>query len=471
MSLTTRPAARVPHLVALGDLLLDVVATLSRPIERGTDVPARIMFRRGGSAANVAAAFAHLGGRASLITSLGGDALGRRLASSLSADGVRVHAVRHAGDTGRLIALVDDRGERSFVTERGVADALEPEQVRPAWLRGADVLHVPAYSLFADPIAAAATRAAALARDHGALVSVDLSSRGPLEVMGSRRARARMAGLAPDILFANREETAALLGVRGRRAWVGLLAHAPLAIVKDGAWGCRVLWRQSGSDLGRQVDVAAQRLGRIDSTGAGDAFAAGFLFALLRSGEDRDAPRDPQRPSCGPGRSPGRRIGAASRPTGDPARLTGATGCDGTGRRVRRMPRRGPERRGGGQAAMGMARSRASPARKRSAQGQRAGRWSVTRRAERVSRPGSPNSCRRSVRVVTMPSPRPMRAVHRATLWAITATASQAPLAANRPDGRWLRPTPSLRSRMAFSTSAWRRWSASSVEGRRRPGR
>ena len=60
------------------------------------------------------------------------------------------------------------------------------------------------------------------------------------------------------------------------------------------------------------------------------------------------------------------------------------------------------------------------------------------------------------------PSSRPMRAVQRARLWARTWTASHAPLAGKRPEGRWLRPTPYLRSRMAFSISAWRRWSASS---------
>ena len=64
--------------------------------------------------------------------------------------------------------------------------------------------------------------------------------------------------------------------------------------------------------------------------------------------------------------------------------------------------------------------------------------------------------------MVTSCSPRPMRAAQRARLWAITWTASQAALAAKRPEGRWLSPTPYLRSRIAFSISAWRRWSASS---------
>ena len=64
--------------------------------------------------------------------------------------------------------------------------------------------------------------------------------------------------------------------------------------------------------------------------------------------------------------------------------------------------------------------------------------------------------------MVTTCSPRPMRAVQRARLWAITWTASQAALAGKWPEGRWFNPTPYLRSRMAFSISAWRRWSASS---------
>ena len=67
--------------------------------------------------------------------------------------------------------------------------------------------------------------------------------------------------------------------------------------------------------------------------------------------------------------------------------------------------------------------------------------------------------------MVTTGSPRLMRAARRARLCAITCTASQAALARNRPEGRWLSPTPYLRSRMAFSISAWRRWSASSSSG------
>ena len=95
-------------------------------------------------------------------------------------------------------------------------------------------------------------------------------------------------------------------------------------------------------------------------------------------------------------------------------------------------------------------------------QGQRWGRCKVRRRAERVSLPAMEKKRRRRVLVVTICSPRPLRAVQRARLWAITCTASPAALAGKRPEGRWFNPTPYLRSRMAFSISAWRRWSASS---------
>ena len=109
------------------------------------------------------------------------------------------------------------------------------------------------------------------------------------------------------------------------------------------------------------------------------------------------------------------------------------------------------------QAGSGRARSRARAQLTFSSHGQSRGRCRVNRRAERVIRPTRAKNRRRSVLVVTICSPRPMRAVQRARLWAITCTASQAALAAKRPEGRWFSPTPYLRSRMAFSISAWRR--------------
>ena len=107
----------------------------------------------------------------------------------------------------------------------------------------------------------------------------------------------------------------------------------------------------------------------------------------------------------------------------------------------------------GRQAGSGMACSRAKARLNWVSQGQRRGRCKVRRRAERVIRPTRAKTRRLRVLVITVRSPRPIRAVQRARLCAITWTASQAPLAAKRPEGRWFSPTPYLRSRIAFSTA------------------
>lgn len=122
----------------------------------------------------------------------------------------------------------------------------------------------------------------------------------------------------------------------------------------------------------------------------------------------------------------------------------------------RQVNRRGLHKEGSGRA-----RSRSSVLLNWFCQGQMWGKCRVSRRALRVRRPAMEKKRRRRVLAVTIGSPRPMRVVQRSRLCAITWTASQAALAGKRPEGRRLRPTPCFNSRMAFSTSTWRRWSAS----------
>jgi sugar/nucleoside kinase (ribokinase family) len=276
-------SADPPRLVALGDLLLDVAVMPARPPEVGTDVPGTLRFRAGGSAANVARAFAGLGGEASFVGSVGDDGWGRRLVGVLRAEGVRARVVRVPGvATARLLALVDRSGERTFVTERGAADRLAVADVQGAWLRGAAVLHVSAYSLFVEPAASAALHAADLAHAAGALVSVDLASRAPLLAYGRAASWERIASLRPDVLFANRGEAVALAGPGRERAARRLAELAPLVVIKDGAVGCAVVWRDPAGGVA-DLEVAASPIDVADSTGAGDAFAAGFLLALVRA--------------------------------------------------------------------------------------------------------------------------------------------------------------------------------------------
>jgi ribokinase len=238
---------------------------------------ARSSSARGGSAANTARWIARLGGEAVFVGAVGRDEWGRRLGASLKDAGVRVHLVRRAGRTARIVALVEPGGERTFVTERGAADRLAPDDLRAPWFKRAAGLHLPAYSLLNEPLGSAARRAAELARADGALVSVDLASRRPLLSHGRRTAWERIAALAPDLLFANAGEAAALSGPRGEHHLLGL---APVVVVKEGPSGCRLLVRGTGAEPVR-LAVATTHIAAADTTGAGDAFDAGFLLAWL----------------------------------------------------------------------------------------------------------------------------------------------------------------------------------------------
>ncbi len=276
-----------PRVLVLGDLVLDVVLAPDRPIETGTDVPGSVGIRQGGSAANTARWLARLGADVQLVCAVGRDGAGRSLVAQVQADGVRVHAARIAGErTGRIGVLVLPNGERSFVADRRAALALRPDHLRPEWFARLDLIHLPAYSLMGEPIAATARDAVARARatsgatsgaTQGAQVSLDLSSIGPLLVEGRRRARDLVESVMPDVIFATEGEAQAFLG---RAATAGILDHAAIAVIKRGARGARVHARVAGAEP-LTFDVATPQVAAADTTGAGDAFSAGFIAGWL----------------------------------------------------------------------------------------------------------------------------------------------------------------------------------------------
>ncbi|MET1232680.1 MAG: carbohydrate kinase family protein, partial [Candidatus Limnocylindrales bacterium] len=277
-----------PLIVTLGDLIVDVVAAAAGPLAYGSDRAGSVALRQGGSAANTARWIVASGGQAVFIGAVGRDEWARRLAASLTRAGVVVHAVGKAAPTARIVAIVEPGGERTFVTDRGAADLLVASDLRPRWFAGAVGLHLPAYSLYNRPLASAALRAVQLARAAGAMVSVDLASRQPILDLGPGEAWSRIASVTPDVLFANASEAEAILEGRTERA---LLDLAAIVVVKRGGTGCRVLARpvspraiRSPGDVGRAslvLDVPTAPVQVRDTTGAGDAFAAGFLVRLL----------------------------------------------------------------------------------------------------------------------------------------------------------------------------------------------
>jgi ribokinase len=303
-----RRRQNAPKVIVLGDLMLDVVVAPTRPLKRGTDVPGRVSLRQGGSAANTARWLAMLGARSTLVTSVGRDAIGRTLVESVRSDKVTVRATRVAGRaTGRIGVIVLAGGERSFVADRGAADELRPADLKAGWF-AAELLHLPAYSLIGSPLGEAGRRAIELARGHGSLVSLDLASAAPLLAQGRRAARRLVESAAPDILFSTAAEAEALLG--GDDVG-GLLEAAPLAIVKRGAGGATVLARRLAGT--HRFEVATPALAATDTTGAGDAFDAGFLAMYLSAPSDaRSRPAALHRAALAGHRAAARQLAAGS---------------------------------------------------------------------------------------------------------------------------------------------------------------
>ena len=237
---------------ALGDLLLDVIVRLDGPIAIDTDAYGRTRVGAGGQAANVAAWVAALGDPARFVGKRARDPAGRLVAEELRGYGVDVAGPEVEGTTGTVVSIATPDGRRTMLTDRGVAPDLEPDELDEGWLAGCDWLHVPGYSVARSPIAEAAAAAARLARS----VSVDLSSTAAIGLAGVEPFRERVRALAPAVVFATEDE-AALVGDVG----------AGTVVLKRGALGCRV--------DGRAYE--ARPVEAVDTTGAGDAFAAGFL--------------------------------------------------------------------------------------------------------------------------------------------------------------------------------------------------
>lgn len=269
----TARSATAARIVVLGDLMLDVVLAPDRRLESGTDVPGHVALVQGGSAANTARWLGRLGARSTLVASVGRDPAGRALVDAVRSDKVTARVIRVAGTrTGRIGVVIGPGGERSFVADRGAADMLRPEDLQPAWFEWLDVLHLPVYSLLGEPLGSAGRWAIELARRTGGMVSVDLASIGPLLGRGRRVARQLVSDAAPDLLFATAAEAEALLGRYGVE---GLLDFAPRAVVKRGSKGATVMARDGDERL--RFEVATEHLTAPDTTGAGDAFDAGFL--------------------------------------------------------------------------------------------------------------------------------------------------------------------------------------------------
>jgi ribokinase len=273
------PGAGAPtdpsDVMVVGDLMVDVVTTHRRAIEAGTDTPARVHLTGGGSAANTACWLASLGETPRLLAAVGDDDLGHRSTAELAEVGVDLVGPVMVGETtGTCVVLVGPDRERTMLPDRGANDRLPVSAVvgsldpLPGWL------HLSGYALLGEGSRNAAKAALSAALAAGIVVSVDAASAAPLRAVGAGAFLEWVDGV--DILFANDDEVEALGGA------AAVLARVRSVAVKHGPAGAT--WTD-GMDTAQADGIPVDL---VDTTGAGDAFAAGWI-AARRAGDGIEA--------------------------------------------------------------------------------------------------------------------------------------------------------------------------------------
>ncbi len=282
---------------AVGNAIVDVIAPATDAFlaEEGLDKGAMMLIdtaradslygrmaagieASGGSAGNTVAGVASLGGRAAYVGKVAKDTLGEVFRHDITAIGVHFDPTPLVGaeGTGRCLINVTDDGQRTMSTYLGAANALTPDDVDPALIEAAGIVYLEGY-LFDPPAAREAFgKAARIARKAGRRVALTLSD--AFVVHRHRAGLLDFIGGDLDIVFANEVEVSALFETEDFDAALkALSAKVETAVVTRGAQGSVIISK------GERADIPAAPVAQvIDTTGAGDQYAAGVLFGLAR---------------------------------------------------------------------------------------------------------------------------------------------------------------------------------------------
>ena len=263
--------------VTVGDSVVDILIPVPRFPEGDEDsVPGERMERQLGGASNFLIQASRLGLSVGIIDCVGDDELGRFYMKGLESEGVDVSRIRiRAGlSTAHCIVLVDRRGRHAYIGFEGATRHLTPKEVDHEYVSGSRLLYISGYAVVDSPIREAALRAVEIASESGIPIFFDPGPKLtviPMETLNRFNSVSRM------ILLNEREmdlmEDAASIGDAAR----GLLRKGPEAIIlKRGKAGC-LICTGSGS-----MEVPGYRVKAVDTTGAGDAFNASFIYGYLR---------------------------------------------------------------------------------------------------------------------------------------------------------------------------------------------
>jgi len=262
--------------------MLDVTGVIGAAIKEGIETRASISTHGGGAAANVASWLAVNGTPSYLIARVGDDAAGQVVLSELDSYGVQHgNHVIPGEKTGVVIVLVDALGERTMFPDSGANSGLSKEDLPP--LDGFTAVYISGYPLVNPKSRDGVLEIMKLVRAKGLPIVFDPSTVGVLMEVGLKQVREWMTLV--DVIILNEEEAQFISGLSNPiDAVADLLSLAPTVVIKRGSSGA--LGQSRGSLL---VQVQAEFSRVVDTTGAGDAFAAGFIQVWGGDGDLSDA--------------------------------------------------------------------------------------------------------------------------------------------------------------------------------------
>lgn len=226
----------------------------------------------GGSASNTSVALARLGCNVGFIGKVGHDELGSFYSDDLTNNNVTPHLLKSDLPSGRCNVLISNDSERTMATYLGAAVTLSAEDLNIETFRQYDILHIEGYLVQNYDLI---TRAGQLAKEAGLTVSIDLASYNI--VAENIDFLQNFVTKYVDIVFANEEEATAFTQLSAEQAVHVIAQQASLAIVKVGAKGSYI---KQGDTL---LHIPAEKVKPIDTTGAGDVYAAGFLYGYANN--------------------------------------------------------------------------------------------------------------------------------------------------------------------------------------------
>lgn len=243
---------------------------LSLKIQQGTSNFQHTL-ASGGSAANTIRSLAKLGIASGYLGKIGDDETGEFFASDMKKAGVMPRLIKTDIPTGQAVALVSKDSERTFATYLGAASTLSPNDITSTTFMEYDILHIEGYLLFNHELI---EKAMAMAKANGLKISLDLASYNIVE--DNLEFLTYLIDKYVDIVFANEEEATAFTGCEDPEEALDKIASiCEIAVVKIGKHGA---WVKSGNYKDLEPEFPATR---IDTTAAGDNFAAGFIYGLV----------------------------------------------------------------------------------------------------------------------------------------------------------------------------------------------